>query len=68
MKQNFILGTNKGRLNQIGASNNLSCELGPIMAIYDFLGVRRIILSNVRIDLTMTYFHFWSTFHVNWSK
>ena len=45
MDKNCILGPNKGRSNQIGANNNdlisylvnFSCELGPIMARYDFL-------------------------------
>ena len=45
MDKNGILGSNKGRLNQIGGNNNdlisllvnFSCELGLIMTRYDFL-------------------------------
>ena len=49
MDNNCILGPNKGRKKQIGASNNLtlisllvnfSCELGQIMTRYDFLWAR----------------------------
>ena len=46
---------------RIGANNNLisllvnfSCELGQIMTRYDFLWVRRVILSNVRTNLNLT--------------
>ena len=48
MDQHGILGSNKGRQNQIGPNNNLDllvisifvnfpCELGQIMTRYDFL-------------------------------
>ena len=32
------------------------------------LWARWVILSNVRTDLNLTEFHFWSNFHVNWGK
>ena len=44
---------------------NFSCELGQIMTRYDFLWARWVILSNVRTDLHLTSFYFWSTYHVH---
>ena len=35
------------------------------MTKYDFLWATRVILSNVRTNSNLTYFHFWLTFHVN---
>ena len=37
---------------------NFSCELGQIMARYDFIEARWMILSNVRTDSSLTWFHF----------
>ena len=60
--------SNRLELDLISLLVNFSCELGPIMTRYDFLWARWVILSNVRTDLNLTYFRFWSTFHVNWGK
>ena len=60
--------SNQLELDLISLLVNFLCELGPIMTRYDFLWAGWVILSNVWTDLHLTYFHFWSTFHVNWGK
>ena len=42
--------------------------MGQIMARYDFLEARWMILSNVWTDSNLTWFHFWSTLHMNLGK
>ena len=60
--------SNRLELDIISLLVNFSCELGPIMTRYDFLWARWVILINVRTHLNLTWYHFWSTFHVNWGK
>ena len=60
--------SNRLELDLISLLVNFSCELGQIMTRYDFLWAKWVILSTVRTDLNLTYFHFWSILHVNWGK
>ena len=53
---------NRLELDLISLLVNFSCELGPIMTKYDFLWARWVILSNVRTDLNLTWFHFGQLF------
>ena len=57
--------SNRLELDLISLLVNFSCELGQIMTRYDFLWAIWVILSNVRTNLNLTQFNFWSSFHVN---
>ena len=46
------------QLDLISLLVKLSCTLGQIMTIYDFLWVERLILSNVRTESYLTWFQF----------
>ena len=59
---------NRLEFDLISLLDNFSCELGQIMTIYDFPWARWVIPSNVWTDLNLTYFHVWSTLHVNRGK
>ena len=58
--------SNRLQIDLIVLLVNFVCTFGQVMTIYDFLGARQVILSNVRTDSNLTYFRFWSIFHMNW--
>ena len=47
--------SNRLQLDIISLLFHISCEFGQIMTRYDFLGARRVILSNVLTDFKLTY-------------